>query len=62
MTIMELTDALGLANNGHVSLLENGKRMPSITLLLKIAHLFKVTTDQLLEDDLELPDEDTEGR
>ena len=62
MTTTQLTAALGFVNDGYISLLENGKRMPNVGIALKVSQLFNVTTDQLLRDDLELPDEGSEGR
>jgi transcriptional regulator with XRE-family HTH domain len=41
---------LELATQAHISLLESGRKEPSIDLLLKIANLFQVTTDYLLND------------
>ena len=61
MTIMELTAALGYTSYGYIHTLEKGKKKPTAELVLKVSQLFNVTTDQLLRDDLDLPDEDTEG-
>lgn len=41
-------------NQPYVYKLETGKRKPSAELVLKIAHLFGVTPDQLLLDELDL--------
>jgi transcriptional regulator with XRE-family HTH domain len=41
---------LELATQAHISLLESGRKEPSIDLLLKIADFFQVTTDYLLND------------
>jgi len=38
----------------HVGKMERGERMPSLEILVKIAQLFKVSTDSLVLDDLEL--------
>ena len=54
MTIMELTAALGYTSYGYIHTLEKGKKKPTAELVLKVAHLFNVTTDQLLEDHLEV--------
>lgn len=62
MTTKELARALGYTNYGYINLIEHSKKIPTVAFVLKVAHLFNVTADQLLEDDLELPDEDSEGR
>jgi transcriptional regulator with XRE-family HTH domain len=54
MTLQELSATLGHADHTFLSRIENGKKSPSIELVLVIAHMFKVTTDQLLEDHLEV--------
>ena len=54
MTIIELATALGYAANSYVSELETGKKQPTAALVFKVAKLFSVTTDQLLDDALEL--------
>lgn len=54
MTTIELATALGYANYGYISLLEQGKKMPTVPFVLKAAKLFNVTTDQLLQDELEV--------
>jgi XRE family transcriptional regulator, master regulator for biofilm formation len=55
MTISEVAQALGYAAHSHISEIENGKRAPSLKFAVKVAQLFKVTTDQLLNDLIELP-------
>ncbi|MFZ5856343.1 MAG: helix-turn-helix domain-containing protein [Chloroflexota bacterium] len=57
MTLKELASALGLTAHGYISEIEAGKKKPTAELVLKIARYFKVTTDQLLKDEL-----DVEGR
>jgi transcriptional regulator with XRE-family HTH domain len=54
MTLHELALALGYSAHTHISVLENGKKQPTAALVLKVAQLFEVTTDQLLRDDLEV--------
>jgi transcriptional regulator with XRE-family HTH domain len=46
--------ALGYNAHPHISMLENGKKQPTAALVLKVARLFSVTTDQLLKDELEV--------
>jgi transcriptional regulator with XRE-family HTH domain len=54
MTLKELAVALGHAAHGYISELESGKKLPTVELVLSVAQLFGVTTDELLRDDLEL--------
>jgi transcriptional regulator with XRE-family HTH domain len=56
MTITGLAEALGYAptSNSYISEIETGKRRPKIDFVLKVAHYFGVTTDQLVQDDIEL--------
>ncbi len=54
MTLAELAQALGHTAHGYISELESGKKTPTVELVLNVSRLFKVTTDQLLKDELEL--------
>ncbi len=54
MTLQELTQALGHTAHGYISELEAGKKKPTAILVLKVADLFSVSTDQLLKDELEI--------
>jgi transcriptional regulator with XRE-family HTH domain len=54
MTLKELAQALGLNAHSHISELESGKSKPTSEFAVKVAHLFNVSTDQLLLDELEL--------
>lgn len=56
MTLQQLADALGYMGTGYLSRVETGHRRPSIELAIKMAALFRVSVDQLVLDDLELPD------
>jgi len=40
--------------HGQLIRLENGENMPSAELVLKLARYFNVTTDQLLDDELDI--------
>ncbi len=53
-TLKELAYQLGHAAHGYISELETGKKLPTVELVLSIARLFNVTTDELLKDELEL--------
>jgi len=52
---VELAEKLSV-HAGHVNRLEKGHYQPSIELLKKLAQLLGVTTDYLLNDELENPD------
>lgn len=56
MTLKELANELGLTAHGYISELEAGKKVPTAELVLNVARLFEVTTDELLRDELELTD------
>lgn len=54
MTLKELAQAVGHSAHGYISELESGRKKPTAEFVLKVAHLFNVTTDELLKDELEL--------
>jgi transcriptional regulator with XRE-family HTH domain len=54
MTLSELAAKLGHKTHSYLSELEAGKKIPTVEFVLNVAHLFDVTTDELLRDDLEL--------
>ncbi|MFZ5911487.1 MAG: helix-turn-helix domain-containing protein [Chloroflexota bacterium] len=54
MTLKELASALGLTAHGYISEIEAGKKKPTAEFVLKVARYFKVTTDQLLKDELDI--------
>lgn len=54
MTLKELASALGLTAHGYISEMEAGKKKPTAEFVLKVARYFKVTTDQLLKDELDV--------
>lgn len=54
ITLHELALSLGHSDHTYLSRIENGKKTPSVELVLSIAHKFAVTTDQLLKDELEV--------
>ena len=54
MTLKELASALGLTAHGYISEMEAGKKKPTTEFVLKVARYFKVSTDQLLKDELDV--------
>lgn len=56
LTLKELAAALGYAAHGYLSELEAGKKMPTVEFALNASRFFSVTTDQLLKDEMDLPD------
>lgn len=61
LTLKELANALGYTAHGHISELEGGKKIPTAEFVLGVARLFHVTTDQLLKDELDLPEASVRG-
>lgn len=54
MTLKEVANELGLNTHSYLSELEAGKKIPTAELVLNVARLFEVTTDELLKDETEL--------
>lgn len=54
MTLQQLARALGLTAHGYISELESGKKIPTAEIVLRVAYLFDITTDQLLKDELDI--------
>jgi transcriptional regulator with XRE-family HTH domain len=54
ITLKELAHSLGLTAHGYISEIESGKKKPTADFVLKVARYFKVTTDELLKDELEV--------
>lgn len=50
LTQTALAQQLGLAQHSYISNLEAGRKAPSLELVVRIADLFGVTTDDLLRD------------
>jgi transcriptional regulator with XRE-family HTH domain len=57
MTLVQLTHAMGYSNNGYISLIETGKVTPRVDFVIKVADLFRVSTDRLIRDELEIDGE-----
>lgn len=62
LTLQELSRALGYSTHSHISALEQGKKVPTVELVLKVSKLFGVSTDALIKDELELTDQDCRHR
>lgn len=58
MTQQALADALGYTSHSYLSEVEKGRKDPSIPMVLAIADLFGVTTDQLLRDNIHIEGEE----
>lgn len=56
MTLKELAHALGHSSHSYLSELEAGKKIPTAELVLAVALRFHVSTDALLRDDMEIPE------
>ncbi len=53
MTMRHLSHAIGISS-AHVSDIENGKTKPGVDVVIRVAQFFNVSTDVLLNDELEL--------
>ena len=54
LTLKETASALDVAAHSYISKLENGEKLPSLEMALKIARLFDVCLDRLVKDELDL--------
>jgi transcriptional regulator with XRE-family HTH domain len=54
LTLQQLAYALGLTAHGYISELESGKKIPTAEVVLRVARLFNITTDELLKDELDI--------
>lgn len=52
-TLQELADQLA-TTNGYLSMLETGQREPRAAFVFRLARFFNVSTDVLLDDDIDL--------
>ena len=52
-TLRQLAEILDV-HYAHLNNIEHGVRSPSTDLVLKVAQVFDVSTDQLMKDDVEL--------
>lgn len=56
LTLTELGNLLSV-HNTFVSQLEKGRKVPNAEMILRVADTFDVNTDQLMRDELDLPEE-----
>lgn len=56
MTMKELAYALDISAHSYISKLENAEKIPSVEKALKISRLFNISLDQLLKDELDIPE------
>lgn len=61
LTLQELAQHLGYASHTYLSEVERGWKDPSLAMVLAVADLFGVTTDQLLWDNITLDVEDEDA-
>ncbi|MBV7329234.1 helix-turn-helix domain-containing protein [Chloroflexi bacterium TSY] len=54
LTVRQLASLMNMKSHSHITDMENGRSLPSVELLVKLADFFQVTTDQLLRDELEI--------
>ena len=52
LTLMGLAEELGYKSHTYMSEVENGKKLPTVKMVLQVARYFGVTTDELLKDEL----------
>lgn len=56
LTLVELGKLLAV-HNTFVSQLEKGRKVPNAEMILKVADTFAITTDHLMRDELDLPED-----
>ena len=56
MTLMSLATTLGMCTHSYLSELEDGKKVPTASVVLGVARTFGVSTDVLMKDELPLPE------
>lgn len=54
LSLQSLAKLTGYTAHGYISELENGKKLPTVEFVVRVARLFSVTTDELLKDEIEL--------
>ena len=56
LTLSELATIFGYSSHSYLSEIESGRKAPTIAIALMTSRYFKVSTDILLKDELELDD------
>ena len=51
MTLKDLAQAVGYSSHTYMSELEKGRKVPTTNLVVKVAELFDVSTDYLLNNE-----------
>ena len=54
ITLKELAPLTGYATHSHISEIESSKKKPPLDFVMKVASLFQVSLDRLLNDEIEL--------
>jgi transcriptional regulator with XRE-family HTH domain len=54
MTLNALAKAIGMYTHSYLSELESGKKIPTASVILRVARVFDISTDILMKDELEL--------
>lgn len=54
LTLAQMAQKLGYASHAYLSEIENGRKEPTVKLVVDVANLFHCTTDELLKDELEV--------
>lgn len=54
MTLKELAKQTNYATHSHISDMETGKKKPTLDFVMRLATIFNISLDRLLDDDLEL--------
>lgn len=62
LTLRDLSSQLGYRTHSYLSEIESGSKIPTAALILKIAEMFNVTTDQLMRDELEVEPQQKDRR
>ncbi len=60
-SLSDLAGRLGYASRSYLSEVESGKKQPSLELVLGASRIFRVPTDTLLKDDIDLSPEEIEA-
>lgn len=53
LTMRTLGELLEVSDS-YVSKMETGEKTPNVAMVLRVSHIFEVTTDVLIRDELEL--------